>query len=61
MSLYAYISTRRIKQNVMIERLLAPTPPPQLPEVVTEPPEVRIRIRCYYLQILVLVNSILIS
>ncbi len=50
MSLYAYISTRRIKQNVMIERLLAPTPPPQLPELVTEPPEVRTRIRYYYLK-----------
>ncbi len=41
LSLYAYISTHRIKQNVMIERLLAPTPPAQLPELITEPPEVK--------------------
>jgi len=39
--LYAFISTRRIKQNVMIERLLAPTPPAQLTELISEPHEVR--------------------
>ncbi len=41
LSLYAYISTHRIRPNVMIERLLAPTPPAQLAELVTEPPEVK--------------------
>ena len=39
-SLCAYISIRRIKQNVMIERLLAPTPPTQLTELTTETSEV---------------------
>ena len=41
LSLYAYRFTRRPRQlNEMIERLLAPSPPAQLVELVTEPPEV---------------------
>lgn len=62
--LYAYISTRHTKENVMIERLLAPTPPGQLTELVTEPPEVKNKKQEIFLEIYLinyLVNTIIIS